>query len=131
MPQLRILHIALCLSAALLTLALGSMRSFGPTVDLAISPMVIWVLLGLAAMAILGAASIRTTIEPARGDEPIEAWVERWRTKCVVVWATLEGAAALCGVALLLGANPWSAGALAAGGLGFLASQSPGTLAGH
>lgn len=131
MPQLRILHIALCLSAALITLALGSMRSFSPVGEVALSPMVAWVLLGMAAMTILSAATIRSTIEPARADEPTEAWVEHWRGKCVIVWALLEGAAVLCAVALLLGANPWGAGALAAGGLGFLASQSPGTLAGH
>lgn len=131
MPQLRLLHIALCLSAAVITLVLGSTRSLGFEPLTPVPVMVRWVLLVMAGMTILTAATIRTSLEPASRDEPIEAWVERSRSKCVVLWALIEGAAVLCGVALMLGANPWAAGILAAGALGFLASQSPGTLAGH
>lgn len=131
MPQLRLIHIALCLSAAVLTVTLGSLRSFGPGATEPLPPILSWTLLGLAAMTILTAATIRTGLVAARTDEQVESWIATNRTKCVTLWAILEGGVALCAVALFLGADPWAAGALAAGGLGFLASQSPGTLAGH
>ena len=131
MPQLRILHIGLSLSAVLVTLTLGALRSFGPASTEALPPVLTWTLLGLAGMTILSAATVRTSIPAATADQGDEVWVNSNRMKCLLVWALLEGGVALCAIALFLGANPWLAGALAAGGLGFLASQSPGTLAGH
>jgi len=131
MPQLRILHIGLSLSAVFVTLTLGALRSFGPGNTEALPPVLTWTLLGLAGMTILSAATVRTSIPAATADQGDEVWIIGNRMKCLMVWALLEGAVALCAIALFLGANPWPAGALAAGGLGFLASQSPGTLAGH
>lgn len=131
MPQLRILHIGLSLSAVLVTLTLGALRSFGPVGTEALPPVLTWTLLGLAGMTILSAATVRTSIPAATADQGDEVWVNNNRMKCLMVWALLEGGVALCAIALFLGANPWPAGVLAAGGLGFLASQSPGTLAGH
>lgn len=130
MPQLRLLHIMLCVSAAIITLILGVLRSFGPAGTVAMPPMVLWTLLGFAGVAILSGATLRTMIPAMEGIDEA-AWVAANRTRCLMVWATLEGGVGLCAVALFLGANPWVAGGLAAGGLGFLASQSPGTLAGH
>ena len=131
MPQLRLLHILLCFSAAVITLLLGALRSFGPASTMALPPILTWTLLGFAGVTILSAATVRTSIPAATADQGDDLWVTTNRMKCVAVWATLEGGVALCAIALFLGANPWPAGALAAGGLGFLASQSPGTLAGH
>ena len=131
MPQLRILHIGLSLSAVLVTLTLGALRSFGPASTGALTPVLAWTLLGLAAMTMLSAATVRTSIAAATADQGDEVWIDANRIKCLTVWALLEGGVALCAIALFLGANAWPAGVLAAGGLGFLASQSPGTLAGH
>ena len=55
----------------------------------------------------------------------------RYRGKAIVLWALSEGGVVLAALAFFFGASPIIAGVLAAGGLGFLASQSPGALAGH
>ena len=130
MPQLRLLHIMLCFSAAVITLLLGALRSFGPAATVDLPAMVHWTLVGFAAVAILSGAVLRTMVPAMEGTDEA-GWVAANRTKCLGVWAVLEGGVGLCAIALFLGANPWIAGGLAAGGLGFLASQSPGTVAGH
>jgi len=131
MSQLRLLHIALSLSAVVLTLVFGALRTLGPADAVHAPTFVTYVLLGFAAMVILSAASVRTRISAARAGEVNENWLNENKARCLILWAMLEGGAAICGVALFLGADPWLAGALAAGALGFLVSQSPGTLAGH
>jgi hypothetical protein len=131
MSQLRLLHIALSLSAVVLTLVFGALRSSGPASSGSVPAFITYVLLGFAGMIILGAASVRTRISAARAGEVDEKWITENKARCLILWAMLEGGAAVCGVALFLGADPWIAGALAAGALGFLVSQSPGTLAGH
>ena len=130
LPQLRLLHILLCTSAAVITLLLGALRSFGPAGTIDLPVMVHWTLIAFAAVMILTGAVLRTMIPVMEGIDEA-GWVATNRTRCVGVWAVLEGGVGLCAIALFLGANPWIAGGLAAGGLGFLASQSPGTLAGH
>lgn len=113
-----------------MTLVFGGLRSVGPEAGAA--PAVItYVLLGFAAMVILSAAALRTRIPAATGDLADESWVSANKAQCIILWAMLEGGAAVCGISLFLGASPWVAGALAAGALGFLVSQSPGTLVGH
>jgi len=127
---LRLLHVLLCLSAAVITLLLGALRSFAPAATVDLPPTMLWIFIGFAGVAILTGAMLRTGIPVLEGVDEA-GWVAANRTKCVGVWAVLEGGVGLCALALFLGANPWIAGGLAAGGLGFLASQSPGTLAGH
>lgn len=131
MPQLRILHIAICLSAAIVLAAFGALRSFGPAAVSVVPGMVAWTLLGFAAMLILSAAAFRTSIPPVEMSTGEEAWVAQYRGKCVALWALCEGGVMLSALAFFFGAGPLVAGVLAAGALGFLASQSPGTLAGH
>ena len=131
MQQLRILHIALSLSAVVMTLVFGALRSIGPASSGAVPAMVTYVLLGIAATIILTAASIRTKIPAVNAGDLDEKWANTNKATCIILWAMLEGGAAVCGIALFLGANPWLAGGFAAGALGFLVSQSPGTLAGH
>lgn len=130
MPRLRLLHIALTLSAIVITLTLGALRSIGPSASVSLPPLVCWTLLGFAGMAFLSGAAVRTMIPVMEGSDEAP-WITANMPRCVVVWAVLEGGVALCAVALFLGANPYAAGILAAGGLGYLASLSPGTLAGH
>jgi hypothetical protein len=130
MPQLRIIHLGLCISAALIALLLGALRPFGPGAGVDLPTLVQWTLLGFAGMTILTGAYLRTTIAVMEGIDE-EAWVNANQAKCVMVWGVVDGGVCLCAIALFLGATPWVAGGLAAGGLGFLASQSPGTLAGH
>jgi len=89
------------------------------------------VILGFAVMMILSAAVLRTRIPPMESGSNADEWAARNKTQCLILWMVLEGSAILCAVALFLGADPWLAGGLAAGALGFLASQSPGAVAGH
>ena len=130
MPRLRLLHLLLCVSAVAITLLLGALRSFGPAGTVEIPPIMYWSLIVFAGVAILSGATLRTMIPAMEGADE-EGWVAANQGRCLVTWASIEGGVALCAVALFLGANPWIAGGFAAGGLGFLASQSPGTLAGH
>jgi hypothetical protein len=130
MPQLRLLHILLCFSAAVVTLLLGALRSFGTVAPFDVPAMVGWIFIGVAAIAMLAGDALRTRVPAMEGPDE-SGWVAANRTRCVTLWAILEGGVALCAIALFLGANPWIAGSFAAGGLGFLSSQSPGTLAGH
>lgn len=131
MPQLRIIHIALCLGAAFVTAIFGALRTLMPAPMTEMPAMVAWTFVGLSAMIILAAAAFRTTIAPADQGMGEEAWLVTGRGKAVVLWALCEGGVMLAALAFFFGANPWVAGGLAAGGLGFMASQSPGTLAGH
>lgn len=131
MPQLRIIHIALCLGAAILTALLGALRTLVPNAATDLPALVAWTFLGLSAMIILAAAAFRTTIPAAEAGAGEEAWLVAGRGKAVVLWALCESAVMLSALAFYFGADPWVAGGLAAGGLGFMASQSPGTLAGH
>ena len=130
MPRLRLLHLLLCVSAAAITLLLGALRSFGPAGTVEIPPIMYWSLIVFAGVAILSGATLRTMIPAMEGIDEA-GWVAANQSRCLITWASIEGGVALCAVALFLGANPWIAGGFAAGGLGFLASQSPGTLAGH
>src|SRR6476659_575774 len=100
MPQLRILHIGLSLTAVLVTLALGALRSFGPAATEALPPILTWTLLGLAGMTMLSAATVRTSIPAATADQGDEPWISANRGKCVAVWAMLEGGVGLCAIAL-------------------------------
>ena len=131
MPQLRIIHIALCIGAASITAVLAALRSFGPAASAPLPEMVGWVLLGLSATTIVGAAVLRSTIQAMEGGVTEESWLAANRGRMVALWAACEGGVVAASMALFLGASPLVAGALAAGGLGFMASQSPGTLAGH
>lgn len=131
MSQLRLFHIVLSIGAVLVTLALGGLRSIGPAATGSVPVLLTYILLGFAGMMILGSATFRIQIPAARSGDSIDDWAEANKGKCIVLWAMLEGATFICGVALFLGASPWIAGALAAGALGFLMSQSPGTVAGH
>ena len=130
MPRLRLLHISLTLSAIVITLTLGALRSFGPVATVALPPLVAWTLLGFAGISFLSGASVRTMIPGMEGVDEAP-WIAANTGRAVAVWAVLEGGVCLCAVALFLGANVYAAGILAAGGLGYLASLSPGTLAGH
>ena len=131
MSQLRLLHIALSLSAVVMTLVFSALRSIGLAGTGGVPTMITYVLLGFAAMIILTAATVRTRIPAANAGDADDNWASTNKATCIILWAMLEGGAALCGIALFLGANPWLAGGFAAGALGFLVSQSPGTLAGH
>ena len=131
MPQLRLLHIALSLSAVIMTAIFGSLRSVITNPPPPLPEAMTFVILGFAAMMILSAAVVRTRIPAMEGGVNADEWVARNKAQCLILWAILEGSSVLCGLALFLGANPWGAGGLAAGALGFLVSQSPGTVAGH
>jgi|GEM_PF-3716715 len=131
MPQLRLLHIALCLSAVIMTAIFGSLRSLISSPPAPLPEVMTFVILGFAAMMILSAAVIRTRIPAMEGGVNADEWVARNKAQCLILWAILEGSATLCGLSLFLGANPLAGGGLAAGALGFLVSQSPGTVAGH
>jgi hypothetical protein len=131
MSQLRLLHIALSLSAVVMTLIFGALRSLGPAATDAVPPTITNVLLGFAALIILSAATLRTRIAAANAGDSEEVWAGANKGSAIILWAMLEGSAAICGIALFLGGNPVLAGGFAAGALGFLVSQSPGTLAGH
>lgn len=131
MPQLRLIHIVITLSAAGVTLLLGMLGVTRLAGEFPSPAPFEWALFGLAALMILAAALLRANLPAADGAETREQWEATNRAKCVVLWALIEGGVFISAVALYLGANPITSGALAAGGLGFLASQSPGTLAGH
>ena len=131
MPQLRILHLALCLSTAIVTLVFGALRSLMPDTDPGLPAIAAWILLGCSAAIIVFAMTFRSSIPQIDSAAGEEAWLMTAKGKAVVLWALLEGGVVLSALAFFFGAQPWVAGALAAGGLGFLASQSPGTLAGH
>ncbi|HVX89143.1 MAG TPA: hypothetical protein VG940_09465 [Gemmatimonadales bacterium] len=131
MPQLRIIHIALCLSSAIITALFGALRTLMPEVVTGLPDFIPLVFLGLSAMVILSAAAFRTTIPPVDAAAGEEAWLTAGRGKAVALWALCEGGVMLAALAFFFGANPWLAGGFAAGGLGYMASQSPGTLAGH
>ena len=131
MRQLRLLHLPLVLGPVLFTAILVFLRSTGPTSATGVPPMIPLVILGFAVMMILSAAVLRTRIPPMESGSNADEWAARNKTQCLILWMVLEGSAILCAVALFLGADPWLAGGLAAGALGFLASQSPGAVAGH
>jgi hypothetical protein len=131
MPQLRLLHIALCLSAAIMTVMFGALHSLMPDTDLGLPPIVAWILLGCSAAIIVFAMTVRSAIDPMDSAAGEEAWLSASKGKAIVLWALCEGGVVLAALAFFFGAQPWVAGGLAAGGLGFMASQSPGTLAGH
>lgn len=131
MPQLRLIHIALCLSAAIVTVMFGALRTLMPDTVAEIPSFIAWIFLGLSAMIILSAAAFRTTIPAADSVAGEEAWLVAGRGKAIALWALSESGVVLSALAFYFGASPWLAGGFAAGGLGFMASQSPGTLAGH
>jgi hypothetical protein len=131
MPQLRLLHIALCLSAAIVAVMFGALHSLMPDTDPGLPPIVAWILLGCSAAIVVLAMSLKSSIAPMDSAAGEEAWLTASKGKAVVLWALCEGGVVLAALAFFLGAQPWVAGGLTAGGLGFLASQSPGTLAGH
>lgn len=131
MSQLRLIHIALCLGSAIIATVFGAMHFLTPDLSIQIPSVVPWTFLGLSALTVLGAAAFRGTIDPADTAGSVEEWQARNRGKAVALWALCEGGVVLAALAFFFGASPMFAGVLAAGGLGFLASQSPGTLAGH
>jgi len=131
MPQLRLLHIALSLSAVIMTAIFGSLRSVLTSAPPALPQLLTLVILGFAGMLILSAAVLRTRIPAMEGGVNADEWVANNKAQCLILWAMLEGSAVLCGLALFLGARTILAAGLAAGALGFLVSQSPGTVAGH
>jgi hypothetical protein len=131
MPQLRLLHIALCLSAAIIAVMFGALRSLMPDTDPGLPAIAGWILLGCSAAIIVSAMALRSTVPPIDSAAGEEAWLPTAKGKAILLWALCEGGVVLSALAFFFGAQPWVAGALAAGGLGFLASQSPGTLAGH
>jgi hypothetical protein len=131
MPQLRLLHIALCLSTAIIAVMFGALHSLMPDTDPGLPAIVAWILLGCSAAIIVFAMTLRSAISPMDSAAGEGAWLTTAKGKAVVLWALCEGGVVLAALAFFFGANPWVAGGLAAGGLGFLASQSPGTLAGH
>ena len=131
MPQLRLIHIALCLGSAVIATMFGAMHFLMPDTAVQIPSVVPWTFLGLSVLMVLGAAAFRNTIEPADTAGSVDEWQTRNRGKAIVLWALCEGGVVLAALAFFFGVNPMFAGVLAAGGLGFLASQSPGTLAGH
>ncbi len=131
MPKLRLIHIALCLGAAIITAMFGALRTLMPDIVVDFPVLVAWTFLGFSATLTLSAAAFRTTIPPADVGTGEEAWLLTGRGKAVALWALCEAGVVLSALAFFFGASPWVAGGLAAGGLGFMASQSPGTLAGH
>jgi hypothetical protein len=131
MPQLRLLHIAITLSATAVAIALGVLGVLHRPTEFPFPAVFEWVLFGLSATMVLVGAIMRTSFPPVEEVQGIDEWAVTNRGRCVVLWAIIEASVFLAAIALFLGANPLTAGALAAGGLGFLASQSPGTLAGH
>lgn len=131
MPQLRIIHIALCLGAAMIAVVLGALHSLMPDTVVELPTLLPWVFLGLSAVMLLSAAAFRTTIPAADTAMGEEAWLTANRGKGIVLWALCESSVVLAALAFFFGASTLIAGVLAAGSLGFMASQSPGTLAGH
>lgn len=131
MAQLRIIHIALCLGAAMVALVLGALHSLVPDTAVALPGILPWVFLGFSGVMLLSAAAFRTTIPAADTAMGEEEWLTQNRGKGVILWALCETSIVLAALAFFFGANTLTAGILAAGGLGFMASQSPGTLAGH
>ena len=131
MPQLRIIHIALCLGAAMIAVVLGALHSLLPDTAVELPTLLPWVFLGLSGVMLLSAAAFRTTIPPADTAMGEEAWLTANRGKGMILWALCESSVVLAALAFFFGASTLFAGILAAGSLGFMASQSPGTLAGH
>lgn len=131
MRQLRMLHFPLILGPVMALAILAFLRSTQPVAEGSVPSVVPFILLGFSGMLILTGAVMRTRIPPLEAGADPDRWAEQQKTACVALWATLEASVLLCAVAIFLGADPWIAGALAAGGLGFLASQSPGAVAGH
>lgn len=131
MPQLRLIHIALCLGAAIVALVLGALHSLVPDTAVDLPALLPWVFLGFSGVMLLAAAAFRTTIPPADTAMGEEAWLTENKGKGIVLWALCESSVVLAALAFFFGASTMIAGVLAAGGLGFMASQSPGTLAGH
>ena len=131
MPQLRIIHIALCLGAAMVAVVLGALHWLVPDTAVDLPTLLPWVFLGFSGVMLLSGAAFRTGIPAADTTLAEEEWLAQNRGKAIVLWALCESSVVLAALAFFFGASPMIAGVLAAGALGFMASQSPGTLAGH
>lgn len=131
MRQLRLLHIAICIGATIALIVFTVILTVTSAARASVPPVIPWTLLGVSVAAIVAGALIRGSIPPMEAAANEDEWAKANQGRSVAVWAACEGGVALAAVAIFFGANPFVAGSIAAGGLGFLASQSPGTLAGH